>query len=80
MSEYEWWSLTTILGGQDGTGAPPGSGAGPRCHDIAEEWESCTKLELANNDPGIVKIMTNPTYGLPTRLPWGEYKPNATRA
>ena len=79
VSEYEWWSLTTILGGQDGTGAPPGSGAGPRCHDIAEEWESCTKLELAKNDPGIVKIMTDPTYGLPTRLPWGEYKPNAAR-
>jgi hypothetical protein len=34
VSEYEWWTLTTLLGGQDGTsGAPPGSGAGPRCHE-----------------------------------------------
>ena len=29
VSEYEWWSLTTLLGGQDGTGAPSHRGV---CH------------------------------------------------
>ena len=86
--------------GQDGTsGAPPGSGAGPRCKDISDEWESCTKVELMTNCPvrrtiipgpssksssndrakqAIVHIMTDPQYGLPTKLPWGQYLPNAT--
>ena len=79
VSEYEWWSLTTILGGQDGTGAPPGSGAGPRCDDISNEWESCTKAQLMANDPTIVSIMTDPKYGLPTKLPYGLYKPNSSK-
>ena len=65
--------------GQDGTsGAPPGSGAGPRCKDISDEWESCTKVELMTNCPAIVHIMTDPQYGIPTKLPWGQYTPNAT--
>ena len=69
--------------GQDGTsGAPPGSGAGGpgsgRCKDISDEWESCTKVELMTNCPAIVHIMTDPQYGIPTKLPWGQYLPNAT--
>ena len=65
--------------GQDGTsGAPPGSGAGPRCKDISDEWESCTKVELMTNCPAIVHIMADPQYGIPTKLPWGQYTPNAT--
>ena len=65
--------------GQDGTsGAPPGSGAGSRCKDISDEWESCTKVELMTNCPAIVHIMTDPQYGIPTKLPWGQYLPNAT--
>ena len=35
-------------------------------------------VQLTTNDPAIVQILTDPTYGLPTRLPWGEYTPNAT--
>ena len=30
------------------------------------------------NCPAIVHIMTDPQYGIPTKLPWGQYRPNAT--
>ena len=80
VSEYEWWSLTTILGGQDGTSGTvaPGDGAGPRCKYIKDEWESCSADQLKKNDPGIYAIMTDPKYILPIKLPGGVYKPNAT--
>eukprot|EP00666_Eupelagonemidae_sp_cell4sb_P000715 gene715-13661_t len=35
-SEYEWWSITSLLGGQDGSQGAPNKG---RCEDIADEWE-----------------------------------------
>ena len=76
VSEYEWWILTTYLGGQDGHLVPPlGKPDDPdgRCADIADEWEQCTKALLEKNDPAGVAILTNETYGLPTVLPWGNY-------
>jgi hypothetical protein len=71
FSEYEYWALTTILGGQDGHLLPPKD----RCDDISDEWESCTKDKLQKNDPAISAIMTDPQYGLPTKLAYGDYKP-----
>jgi hypothetical protein len=71
LSEYEYWSLTTLLGGQDGTLVPPKN----RCDDIADEWEQCSKSLLEKHDPAIVKILTDPKYNLPTKLPIGEYSP-----
>jgi len=32
------------------------------------------------DDPAIVGIMRDPKYGIPTKLPWGEYRPNSTAA
>merc|ERR1711998_520669 len=54
LSEYEYWSLTTLLGGQDGKLVPPKN----RCEDIADEWEQCSKALLEKHDPTIVKILT----------------------
>ena len=72
VSEYEWWALTTLLGGQDGHLVPPKN----RCQDISDEWEMCTKTLLEAHDSGIVAIMTDPKYNLPTKLAYGNYTPD----
>jgi hypothetical protein len=74
LSEYEYWALTTLLGGQDGKLVPPKN----RCDDISDEWEQCTKELLKQHDPNIVSILTDPKYNLPTKLPVGVYSPKQT--
>jgi len=74
VSEYNYWALTTLLGGQDpaaGKGAPKG-----RCVDISDEWEMCSASALREGDPTIVAIMSDPKYNLPTKLPQGNYTVN----
>jgi len=74
LSEYEYWSLTSLLGGQDGHLLPPKN----RCKDIADEWESCTEKLMEKNDPEVTAIMRDSRYGLPTKLAYGPYRPGLT--
>jgi len=81
VSEYLWWSLTTLLGGQDGHLVPPIGSIDPpsgRCEEIGLEWEQCSKELLEKHDPTIVAILTDPKYNLPTKLPFGTYSPHDT--
>jgi hypothetical protein len=63
-AEYLYWALTSHLGGQ----AFPG-----RAEEIAHEWECPTPELLATRDPGVVRLLTDPTLSLPRVLPDGTY-------
>ncbi len=64
VTEYFYWSLTSLLGAQGYPG---------RCAEIANEWQPCTKEKLQNTDPAIYKLLTDPTYKLPSQIPDGSY-------
>ena len=64
VTEYFYWALTSLLGAQSYPG---------RCAEIAHEWEPCTKDKLHKTDPAIYKLLTDPTYKLPTQTPDGSY-------
>lgn len=64
-SEYIYWALTSILGGQDYPG---------RLEQIGREWKLNTREKVKEKDPAVYAIMTNPEYKLPTILPDGKYK------
>jgi len=61
-AEYFYWGLTSWLGAQAG-----------RCDDISHEWEPCTAALLTSTDPTLQALLTDPAYGLPTRIPDGNY-------
>ena len=61
--EYLYWSLTSMLGAQEN-----------RLNEIGEEWKLNTADLLENTDIEIFKLLTNPIYNLPTKLPDGSYK------
>jgi hypothetical protein len=64
-SEYIYWALTSILGGQDYPG---------RLDEIGREWRLNTKEKVKQKDPAVYAILTNPEYNLPTVLPDGKYR------
>ena len=66
-TEYFYWGLTTLLGGQCDFRAS-------RRAEIASEWTPCTKTEFQDTDPTLYALLTNPTYNLPTVLPNGQYR------
>ncbi|MDH5606707.1 MAG: hypothetical protein OEY93_07450 [Anaerolineae bacterium] len=66
VSEYFYWALTSILGGQDFPG---------RLGEIREEWPLNTREKVREGDPGIYQLLTDPKYNLPTNLPDGSYSP-----
>lgn len=66
LAEYTYWSLTTLLGGQDG----PGRGA-----EIEHEWSLNTPEAFRNGDPTMYALLTDPANGMPTSLPDGNYSP-----
>lgn len=61
--EYLYWALTSMLGAQD-----------TRLNDIGHEWKLNTKNKVQNTDTAIYKLLTNPTYKMPTVLPDGTYR------
>lgn len=74
-TEYFMWSLTTLLGGQDGSHSDATSS---RCGDIMHEWEMCSPSLLKKLDPDVVKLYaleTGNTWKIPNVLPDGTYKP-----
>lgn len=66
--EYEYWALTSLLGGQQSAG---------RCEEIEHEWRLCTPAQVRDRDAAVVQLLTNPAYHLPTRLPDGAYRVSA---
>ncbi len=64
-AEYIYWALTSYLGAQKNRG-----------HKISHEWKAYTKKKLIKMDPDVVKLLTDPKFKFPTKLPDGEYNPN----
>ena len=65
ITEYTYWALTSILGGQSYIG---------RFGEIGHEWKLNTPEKVKMGDPDVYGILTDPQYRLPTVLPDGEYK------
>ena len=65
ITEYTYWALTSILGGQSYPG---------RFDEIGHEWQLNTPERVKTGDPMVYGILTDPQYRLPTVLPDGEYK------
>lgn len=66
ITEYIYWGLTSILGAQDFPG---------RFEDISEEWRFNTAAKVEHGDPSLHKLLTDPKYAFPTKLPDGQYNP-----
>jgi hypothetical protein len=64
VTEYLYWALTSLLGGQDAPG---------RLEEIGEEWRLNNAEKLLAGDPAVVSILTDPDFALPTVLPDGNY-------
>ena len=63
-TEYFYWSLTSILGAQDGSG---------RLEQINQEWKLNTKDLVQQKDSLVYALLTDAQYQLPTILPKGDY-------
>ncbi len=65
ITEYIYWALTSILGGQDFPG---------RLEQIQPEWRYNTREKVEKGDPKIYALLTDPLYKFPTVLPDGIYE------
>ena len=65
ITEYTYWALTSILGGQDFNG---------RFDEIKDEWKLNTKEKVKNNDIDVYNLLIKSEYKLPTKLPNGKYR------
>lgn len=63
-TEYLYWALTSILGGQSFDG---------RLENIQHEWKLNTREKVEATDTLVFQLLTNGDYLLPTRLPDGNY-------
>ena len=65
ISEYMYWSLTSILGAQEYAG---------RLDEIGHEWKLNTKEMVKNTDSDVYNLLTDSQYKLPFKLPDGKYR------
>lgn len=65
VTEYVYWSLTSLLGAQDYAG---------RLAEIEDEWKLNTRDKVQQQDPDIYALLTNPEYNFATTLPDGDYQ------
>ena len=65
ITEYTYWALTSILGGQNYPS---------RLDEIKQEWRLNTKEKVKNNDPIVFSLMTDPQFNLPKNIPDGKYR------
>jgi hypothetical protein len=63
-TEYLYWAITSVLGAQE---------AKHRREEIAHEWKLYNRELVQKHDPHIFRLITDPKYKLPTRLPDGKY-------
>lgn len=61
--EYLYWAITSILGAQEN-----------RLDEIDNEWRLNTRQKVEDTDTAIFKLLTNPIYKMPTKLPDGTYR------
>lgn len=64
VTEYTYWALTSILGGQSFNG---------RLEQINNEWRLNTRAKVENQDNAVFRLLTDQQYGLPSSLPDGTY-------
>ena len=64
VTEYTYWSLTSILGAQNFDG---------RSAQISQEWQLNTLDKVQSQDPTVYKLLTDRQYGMATILPDGDY-------
>ncbi|MCJ8293313.1 MAG: alpha/beta fold hydrolase [Colwellia sp.] len=64
VTEYMYWSLTSILGAQAGD---------ERLAQINNEWQLNTLEKVQSKDLTVHALLTNAEYGLATSLPDGNY-------
>jgi len=62
ITEYFYWSLTTLLGAQSS-----------RSEEIEDEWELSTVEQLQDTDSTVYTLLTDSQYSLPTTLPDTSY-------
>ena len=62
ITEYLYWGVTSMLGGQNGPG---------RYNDIKEEWRLNTPEKIKSHAPELYDLLSDPKLGLPTILPDG---------
>ena len=65
VTEYTYWALTSILGGQEFNG---------RKEQIQNEWQLNTRALVESKDGAVFRILTDSQYGLPAKLPDGSYE------
>ena len=65
ITEYIYWALTSILGGQDFPS---------RAEQIRDEWRLNTASTVRRADRAVYDLLTDPQYRFPTRLPDGQYR------
>lgn len=63
--EYIYWGMTSLLGAQS---------AGWRFREIRQEWRLNTPAKFRTGDPALYRLLTNPKYRFPGRLPDGRYR------
>ncbi len=64
ITEYIYWSLTSLLGAQDFDG---------RYDMIFEEWKLNTPQKMMEHEPNMVDLLKDETYAFPTVMPDGVY-------
>ena len=64
-TEYLYWAVTSVLGAQDSP---------RRREDIGQEWRLYNRELVETRDPHVYKLITDPKYKLPSRLPDGKYR------
>ena len=71
--EYMYWGMTSILGVQEFNylNRPEDGGE-------SGEWGAYTPELMQTLDPCLTALLTDPQYGLPTKVPEGLYSPSAT--
>lgn len=67
VTEYTYWAHTSLLGAQ-----------ADREAEIADEWRLATADALRQGDPAVTALLEDPALGLPTVLPDGDYRPEAS--
>ena len=66
VTEYIYWGLSSMLKAQDFPG---------RFADISREWRLNTPAKVREGDPALYRLLSDPRYAFPTRLPDGKYRP-----
>lgn len=68
--EYFYWALTSLLGAQQ---------ADWRRNHIEDEWRLATPAEFKNKDVAMYKLLSDPQYKIPQKLPDGRYQGRALK-